>query len=109
MSQAAINVTDETFGAEVLQAEKPVLVDFWASWCGPCQMLKPIVEKIAEEMKGKIKVALVEVDHNPISAAKYNVMSVPTLLIVENGQVKNQIIGTQGEKDLKEKINEAIR
>ncbi|MBP6930128.1 thioredoxin [Patescibacteria group bacterium] len=109
MPQVAINATDETFDKEVLQAEKPVLVDFWASWCGPCQMLKPTVEKIAEEMKDKIKVVLVEVDHSPSSAGKYNVMSVPTLLIIEKGQVKSQMIGAQSEEDLKAKINEAIK
>lgn len=109
MPKAAVDATDATFEEEVMKADKPVLIEFWASWCGPCQMLKPIVEKLAEEMKDTLKVVLVEVDNSPQSAGKYNVMSVPTLLIIDGGQVKAQMVGAMPEAALKAKINEVLK
>ncbi len=108
MSKAVVEATDATFDEEVLNSDLPVVVDFWASWCGPCMMFKPIVEKVAEEMKDKVKVVLVEVDRNAQSASKYNVMGVPTVLIFKDGQVKVQSVGALGEEDLKKKIEEVI-
>lgn len=97
-------VTDETFAKEVLQAEQPVLVDFWAPWCGPCRVLGPIVEKLAGEFAGKVKVAKLNVDENPVTAQKYGVMSIPTMIIYKGGQVAEQIVGLQQESVLREKL-----
>ena len=89
---AAIEITNENYEAEVLQSDKPVLLDFWASWCGPCQMLSPIVDEVAAEA-GNVKVGKVNVDEEPALAAKFGVMSIPTLLVFENGKVVKQSIG----------------
>lgn len=97
-------VTDETFAKEVLEASEPVLVDFWAPWCGPCRVLGPIVEKLAGEFAGKIKVAKLNVDENPVTAQKYGVMSIPTMIIYKGGQVSEQIVGLQQESVLREKL-----
>ncbi len=90
---AEITITKENFEQEVLKADKPVLVDFWATWCGPCQMLGPIIAQIAEEQEGKIVVGKVNVDEQQELAVKFNVMSIPTLLVFKNGEVVNQGIG----------------
>ncbi|MBR3308755.1 MAG: thioredoxin [Lachnospiraceae bacterium] len=90
---AEITITKDNFEQEVLKADKPVLVDFWATWCGPCQMLGPIIAQIAEEQEGKIVVGKVNVDEQQELAVKFNVMSIPTLLVFKNGEVVNQGIG----------------
>ena len=87
-----LHVTKETFENEVLHSSKPVLVDFFATWCGPCRMVGPILEEIAEERED-IKVVKIDVDQEPELAAKYGVASIPTLFVIENGQVKNQAMG----------------
>ena len=92
MSVIVLNA--ENFDNEVLNCDKPVLVDFWASWCGPCRMVSPIVDEIAEE-NSDIKVCKVNVDENQQLAAKYNVMSIPTLLVFKNGEIVNQMIGAK--------------
>ena len=88
-------VTSENFKEEVLESELPVLVDFWAAWCGPCKMIAPVVEEIAQELKGVLKVCKLNVDENPLTAGEYGVMSIPTLFMFKNGQVVGQQIGFQ--------------
>lgn len=89
---AAIHVTNENFEKEVLNADKPVLVDFWAAWCGPCQMLLPVVEELAEEVTDA-KICKINVDEQPELAAKYGIMTIPTLMLVKNGEVAKKSIG----------------
>ncbi|MCR4430197.1 MAG: thioredoxin [Tepidanaerobacteraceae bacterium] len=95
-----ITVTDENFEQEVLQADGKVLVDMWAAWCGPCRMLAPVVDEIADEYEGRLKVCKLDVDENPDTAARYGVMSIPTLLVFENGQVVNKLIGFRPKRDI---------
>ena len=87
------NVTDQTFEQEVLKASQPVLVDFWAAWCGPCRMIAPTVEALANEYAGKAKVAKVNVDENQSTPSQYNIRGIPTLLLFKDGQVKEQLVG----------------
>ena len=89
-----ITITTENFDAEVLHSEKPVLLDFWASWCGPCRMLSPIVDEVAEE-RSDVKVGKVNVDEQPDLAAQFGVMSIPTLLVFQNGRLVNQAVGAR--------------
>ena len=91
---AVITITKENFAQEVLQSEKPVLLDFWASWCGPCRMLSPIVDEVAEE-RGDVKVGKVNVDEQPELAAEFGVMSIPTLLVFEQGKLVRQAVGAR--------------
>ncbi len=86
-------ITDANFETEVLKSELPVLIDFWAAWCGPCRMIHPIVEELAEEFDGKLKVGKLDVDVNQQTAIKYGVRSIPTVLLIQNGEVKETIIG----------------
>ncbi len=106
---AEITVTDKSFDQEVIKSAIPVLVDFWATWCGPCQMQNPILEDIAKEFAGKVKVAKVNVDENPASASKYQVMSIPTLILFNKGQIIKQMIGVQGKERLIEEINKLFQ
>ncbi len=99
-----ITITDETFENEVLKSDKPVLIDFWAIWCGPCKMIAPIVDEIANEYNDKLKVCKLDVDANPKSAMQYGIRSIPTLLIFKNGQVVEQIVGAIPKNKLVEKI-----
>jgi thioredoxin 1 len=93
LSEDILNVTDDTFEEEVLKAELPVLVDFWAVWCGPCQMIAPTVEYLAQNYKEKLKVAKVNVDDNMNVPAKYGIMSIPALLLFKGGEVVETVIG----------------
>ena len=90
---ATIHVTKENFEAEVLQSNVPVLVDFWAPWCGPCKMVGPVMEQLSEEFAGKAKIAKIDVDSQGELAVRYNVMSVPTMIIFKNGEIVDQSIG----------------
>ena len=91
---SAININKDNFRNEVLNSEKPVLLDFWASWCGPCRMVSPIVDEIAAE-RGDIKVGKVNVDEQPELAAQFGVMSIPTLVVIKGGRVVNQMVGAR--------------
>ena len=91
----ALKLTQDNFEQEVLKADKPVLVDFWAPWCGPCRMVSPIVEEIAGEVAGRAKVGKVNVDEEPELAARYGVMSIPTLIVVKDGKVVSFTVGAQ--------------
>lgn len=88
-----LNINDSDFRAEVLEAEMPVLVDFWAVWCGPCRMIAPTVKDIAAEYGDYIKVTKLNIDHNPETAGRYGVMGIPTLMLFKNGQVVDRIVG----------------
>ena len=88
-----VEITDATFEKEVLQSDRPVVVDFWATWCEPCKMIAPILEEVARDMGEKVKVAKLDVDSNNKTAGKYNIMSIPSLLFFKNGQVVDQVVG----------------
>ncbi len=103
-----IEVTDATFEQEVLNADVPVLVDFWAIWCAPCRLIAPVVEELANEYEGKLKVAKLDVDHNPNTAVKYGIRSIPTLLIFKNGQVVDQIVGAVPKQYLLERLQKVM-
>ncbi len=104
----AIEVTDSNFMSEVLQSTVPVLVDFWAVWCGPCKMIAPIVEELAGEYNGKIKMTKLDVDANQQTAMQYGIRSIPTLLLFKGGQVVDQIVGAVPKKVLVEKIERVL-
>ena len=99
-----IPVDDASFQTEVLQSDKPVLVDFWAIWCGPCKMIAPYVEELAKEYDGKLKVAKMDVDANPQTAMKFGIRSIPTLMIFKGGQVVEQVVGAVPKRHLVEKL-----
>jgi thioredoxin 1 len=99
-----IEVTDSNFETEVLKSDKPVLIDFWAVWCGPCKMIAPTVEEIAREYDGKLKVCKLDVDSNPQTAMKYGIRSIPTLLIIKDGQVAEQMVGALSKRQMVDKI-----
>lgn len=103
-----IVVTDANFETEVTKSDKPVLVDFWAVWCGPCQMQGPIVEEVAKAMEGKAKVGKVNVDENPAVSQKFGIMSIPTLMIFKGGTVVKQFIGVQSKETLVAELNKLI-
>ncbi|MCZ6752167.1 MAG: thioredoxin [Acidobacteria bacterium] len=92
--------TDQSFEQEVLKADQPVLVDFWAAWCGPCRMIAPAVESLADEYKGKAKVGKVNVDENSATPGRYNIRSIPTLLLFKGGEVQEQIVGLKSRDEL---------
>lgn len=105
---AAPHFTDDNFEAEVLQSKVPVLVDFWAEWCMPCQMVGPIVEELAEEMKDKVKVGKVNVDENTKVPGSYNVMSIPSLIVFKEGKPFKVMVGVQSKEALKSALEEAL-
>lgn len=103
-----LTVTDQNFEAEVLKSNIPVLVDFWAPWCGPCRIVGPIIEELAKEYAGKIKVGKLNVDDNPQTAGNYNVLSIPTIMLFKNGKPVKTMVGAQGKENFKKGIEEVL-
>ena len=103
-----VTLTEANFDTEVLQSKLPVLVDFWAEWCGPCRMLSPIIDELAIEFSGRAKVGKVNVDQNQIIAERYGIRSIPTLILFKNGEIIEQIVGSQTKEVLKTKLTKAL-
>lgn len=104
----ALVFNDGNFESEVMKAEQPVLVDFYADWCGPCKMMAPVVEELAAEYTGKVKVGKLNVDDNTQSAARFRVMSIPTIVILKNGEVLDTVVGVVSKEELVEKLEKAL-
>lgn len=100
----AIELSDSNFEAEVLNSDQPVLVDFWAEWCGPCRMIAPIVEELSSEYAGKAKIAKLNIDHNPSVPMSFGIRSIPTLLVFKNGEVVDKIVGAVPKSTISSKI-----
>lgn len=103
-----IHVTDAEFESQVLKADKPVLVDFWASWCGPCLAIAPVIEELAGDYDGKVIVAKMDVDKSPATPGKYGIRAIPTLIVFKDGQVVEQITGAVGKAAIESVINKAL-
>ena len=108
-SEDVVILNEGNFEEEVINSSVPVLVDFWAVWCGPCSMIAPVVDEIAQEMKGKVKVGKVNVDESPALAGRYGIRAIPTLLIFKNGEVVDQIIGVQPKAAIIASLNKAAQ
>jgi thioredoxin 1 len=105
--QNTVEIKDQDFESEVIKSPLPVLVDFWATWCGPCRMIAPVVEELANENAGSVKVCKVNVDDSPDTASGYGINSIPTLMIFKNGQVVERFVGVQPKKRLQEALDQA--
>jgi len=108
MSNNTIEFTDQSFNTEVVQADIPVLIDFWAVWCGPCKTIAPVIEEIAIEYDGKVKVGKLDVDQNQKTAMEYGVRSIPTILIIKSGEVVSQIIGAVPKENIIKALDEIL-
>lgn len=97
---SVVNLNESNFEEEVIKSEKTVLIDFWASWCGPCRMMSPVIDKIAEDMKNQVKVCKINIDEEQSLAVKYNVMSIPTFIVFKNGKEEARSIGVQDEAEI---------
>lgn len=104
----AVEVTDDSFEADVIQSDVLVIVDFWATWCGPCKMIAPILEEIATEFEGKVKVVKLDVDNNNKTAGKYNIMSIPSVLFIKNGEVVDQVVGAVPKAQLTARLEKVL-
>jgi len=103
-----VTITDANFESEIIKSNIPVLIDFWAAWCGPCKVIAPIVEDLAKEYDGKVKVGKVDVDNNQQTAIKYGIRSIPTLLIIKNGKVNNTIVGAVPKAQIVQKLKAVL-
>lgn len=101
-------VTDATFEAEVVKSERPIMVDFWAPWCGPCRMVSPLVEELAEEYEGRVNFAKLNTDENPTIANNYSIRAIPTLLVFNGGSLVDQIVGFRPKADLKKRLDSLL-
>jgi thioredoxin 1 len=108
MAQGIINVTDESFERDVLNADGPVLVDYWAEWCGPCKMIAPVLEEIAKEYSGKVKVAKLNIDENPGTPPKYGIRGIPTLMLFKGGQLAATKVGAMSKAQLTAFIDQQL-
>ena len=102
--KSTIEINEASFETEVIQSSQPVLVDFWAEWCGPCKMLGPVLDEIASEQAGRVKVAKVNVDTNPVLAARFGIQSIPTLLYFAGGEVRDKTVGVTGKRGIISKL-----
>lgn len=103
-----LEVTDENFESEIMQSETPAMVDFWAAWCGPCRMVAPVVEELATQYQGKIKVAKMDVDQNRQTPAKFGIRNIPTLILFKDGEVAQTIIGAQPKSSIEEGLKKLL-
>ena len=101
-------VTDDSFDSEIVNSDIPAMVDFWAEWCGPCKMVGPVVEELAGEYQGKIKIAKMDVDNNRQTPAKFGIRNIPTLILFKDGEVKNMIIGAQSKSAIEEELKKLL-
>ncbi|MBI4797631.1 MAG: thioredoxin [Desulfarculus sp.] len=108
MAGNVLQVTDDTFDAEVLKSETPVLVDFWASWCGPCRAIAPVVEELSEQYAGKVKVAKLNVDESPKTPGQYGIRAIPTLIMFKGGQVADQITGAVSKSHIEQALQKLL-
>ena len=108
MAEGISTLTDTTFDEEIGAADAPVIVDFWAEWCGPCKMIAPILEEIATEHEGKVRIAKLNVDDNPNAARRFDVMSIPTLIVFQDGQPVKRMVGAKGKGQLLQELSEFI-
>ncbi|HEY5586774.1 MAG TPA: thioredoxin [Ruminiclostridium sp.] len=108
MSDKIVNITKDTFDEIVLKSNKPVVIDFWASWCGPCRIVAPIMEELADEFDGKVQIAKVNVDDQGELAAQFRIMSIPTVLIFKNGEVAEKIVGARAKGEFTELIEKQL-
>lgn len=106
---AEMTFTDANFGAEVMKSDIPVLVDFFAVWCGPCKMMAPVIEELAEEYAGKVKIGKFDVDENPIVSGQFGIQSIPTILFIKNGTVVDKVMGVQSKDKLMDKLDALLK